>query len=92
MRWLMLLLIVSITFPVTAQEGPEFEELIQRSLTLESPDPGEREEVEKRFRDVWPKLLTLCVCGPVPRRASRFADHGGSEQGTGRYDSQHDRR
>lgn len=59
MRWLVLLLIASITFPAAAQEGQEYEKLIRRSLTLEAP-----EEAEKRFRAVWPKLHTLCVCEP----------------------------
>lgn len=65
MRWLVLLLIASISFPATAQEGPEFEKLIQRSLDLESPGEDKREEAEKRFRAVWPKLHTLCVCEPA---------------------------
>ena len=65
MRWLILLLIASISFPGVAQEGPEFEKLIQRSLTLESPGEAKREEVEKRFRTIWPKLHTLCVCKPA---------------------------
>ena len=64
MRWLVLLLIASISFPAAAQEGPEYEKLIQRSLTLEGPEDARREEVEKRFRAVWPKLHTLCVCEP----------------------------
>ena len=64
MRWLVLLLVASITLPVAAQEGPAFEKLIERSMTLESPDPGERDAVEQRFRAIWPKLHTLCVCEP----------------------------
>lgn len=66
MRWLVLILIVSISFPAAAQEeGPEFEKLIQRSLTLESPGDDKREETEQRFRAIWPKLHTLCVCEPA---------------------------
>ncbi len=64
MRWLVLLLIASITFPAAAQEGQEYEKLIQRSLTLEAPEEAKREEAEKRFRAIWPKLHTLCVCEP----------------------------
>ena len=65
MRLLVLLLIASITFPVSAQEeGPEYEELIQRSMTLENPDDARREEVEQRFRGIWPKLHELCECKP----------------------------
>ena len=65
MRWFTLLLVAAISFPAAAQEGPEFEELIQRSLTLENPEAEKREEVEKRFREIWPKLHTLCVCKPA---------------------------
>ncbi|MCY3774226.1 MAG: hypothetical protein OXG98_19650 [Gemmatimonadetes bacterium] len=65
MRWFILLLVASISFPATAQEGPEYEKLIQRSLTLENPEDGKREEVEKRFRAIWPKLHTLCDCKPA---------------------------
>ena len=65
MRWTILLLIASISFPATAQEGPEFEELIQRSLTLENPATEKRAETEQRFRDVWQKLHNLCDCEPA---------------------------
>ncbi len=65
MRWLVMLLVASISIPAIAQEGPEFEKLIQRSLTLESPGEDKLEEVEKRFRAIWPKLHTLCVCEPA---------------------------
>lgn len=65
MRWLVLLLITSISFPAAAQEGPEFEKLIQRSLTLESPVDDKREETEQRFRAVWSKLHSLCDCEPA---------------------------
>ena len=65
MRLLVLLLIASITFPVSAQEeGPEYEVLIQRSMTLENPDDAKRDEVEQRFRGIWPKLHELCECKP----------------------------
>ena len=51
MRWLVLLLVVAISFPAAAQDDQKFEELIQRSLTLENPDPAKREEVEKTVSD-----------------------------------------
>lgn len=65
MRWLVILVIMSISFPAAAQEGPEFEKLIQRSLTLESPDEAKREETEQRFRAIWTKLHELCNCKPA---------------------------
>ena len=46
MRWLVLILIASISIPATAQEGQEFEKLIQQSLTFENPGDDKREEVE----------------------------------------------
>lgn len=65
MRWLITALVLVIAFPAAAQDDPKFEELIQRSLTIESPDPEKREEVEKRFRTVWSKLHDLCNCEPA---------------------------
>ena len=65
MRWLVLLLVVAISFPAAAQDDQKFEELIQRSLTLESPDPAKREEVEKRFRTAWSEMHELCNCEPA---------------------------
>lgn len=64
MRWLITALILVIAVPAAAQDDPKFEELIQRSLTMESSDPGKQEEVEKRFRTVWTKLHELCDCKP----------------------------
>ncbi len=65
MRWLVLLLVVAISFPAAAQDDQKFEELIQRSLTLENPDPAKREEVEKRFRTAWSEMHELCNCEPA---------------------------
>ena len=65
MRWLITALILVIAFPAAAQDDPKFEELIQRSLTMESPDPAKREEVEKRFRTAWSKMHELCNCEPA---------------------------
>jgi len=68
MRWLITALVLVIAFPVAAQDDPDdqkLEELIQRSLTMESPDPAKREEVEKRFRTVYEKLHELCDCKPA---------------------------
>lgn len=65
MRWLILLLVVAISFPAAAQDDQKFEELIQRSLTLESPDPAKREVVEKRFRTAWSEMHDLCNCEPA---------------------------
>ena len=65
MRWMVLLLVVAISFPAAAQDDQKFEELIQRSLTLENPDPAKREEVEKRFRTAWSEMHELCNCEPA---------------------------
>lgn len=65
MRWFIFAFIALITFPATAQDDPAFEQLIQRSMTMESPDPGERVAVEKRFRTVWTSLHELCDCKPA---------------------------
>lgn len=65
MRCLITALILVIALPAAAQDDQKLEELIQRSLTMESPDPAQREAVEKQFRTAYAKLHDLCNCEPA---------------------------